>query len=618
MEIGSKWNGWTIEKKLGTGSFGTVYKVTKDEFSHHYESALKVISIPQNESEVSTIKSEGMDDESVTMYFKSMVEDITEELALMSKLKGNTNIVSYEDHIVAKKENLFGWDIYARMELLTPLNEYIQKHTMTIREVIQLGIDMCQALEVCQRYNIIHRDIKPENIFVSDLGKFKLGDFGIARQLEKTVAAMSKKGTYTYMAPEIYKGLPYNSTVDTYSLGIVLYRFLNNNRTPFLPPYPQAIRYSDKEKANILRISGKELPKPCNADGRLAEIVLKACSYKPENRYESAVEFKQALQAILYDENEAYIIYPSGDELPQSKESDGIIEKNGDKTKLEQEEILEGTVYLFQEDKKQKERLLAIEQTSSEEEENEVSEEQEDIQPEIEAETEEEQQVDEELKEQEEILAERNTETKQETEERSARVLKEHAENNIAPQNEDKSVEKENAKQSRKYLIIGIASFVVVIVIIVFAVINLNNGSKINVIGMTQSEAEDILNKNGISYEEEFVSDDIVPKGEVLSLYYYDEETGSKYFYGDEEYDYDGTGTLYLLISSGEYIKVPDIVGDNVEEAKESLYNNYDLDLYIKVYQSSDRPIGEIISQDPEPGEEIEIGGIVSVVVSIG
>ena len=356
MEIGNNWNGWRVEKFIGEGSFGKVYSIVREEFGHRYESALKVIHIPQNSSEYETIKNEGMSDDSVTAYFKSMVEEIVEEFALMSRLKGNTNIVSYEDHAVVPMKDRFGWEIFIRMELLTPLYKYLKDNTLSIRQVIQLGIDMCQALEVCQRYNIIHRDIKPENIFVSDLGKFKLGDFGIAKQLDKTLSGLSKKGTYTYMAPEVYKGMPYNSTVDIYSLGIVLYRFLNNNRTPFLPPYPQTIKYSDKEKANVLRMSGKAMPKPCNAEGRLAEIVLKACSYNPEDRYESAVEFKEALQAILYSEKEAKIIYPNGDTLPHnesgtSKTED--IKESQNKTA----NVSEGTLYLFQSEAEKAKRV---------------------------------------------------------------------------------------------------------------------------------------------------------------------------------------------------------------------------------------------------------------------
>ena len=319
MELEKLWNEWKIERYIGEGSFGKVYKIVREDFGHTYVAALKVIEIPQNQSEYQTIKSEGLSEKSAAEYFKSVVEDIVNEFALMSKLKGNSNIVSYEDHSVIAKENELGWEIFIRMELLTPLFDYLEEHELTVREVIQLGIDMCKALEVCQKYNIIHRDIKPENIFVSDIGTFKLGDFGIARQLEKTTSGMSKKGTYTYMAPEVYKGLEYNSTVDIYSLGVVLYRFLNNNRAPFMPPAPQQIRYSDKEQANVMRLSGQNMPKPCNADGRLAEIVLKACAYDPKDRYESPYAMRQELQTLLYTESEKKIAYPNGDTLLNEK-----------------------------------------------------------------------------------------------------------------------------------------------------------------------------------------------------------------------------------------------------------------------------------------------------------
>lgn len=302
MEIDDLWTGWKIERLIGEGAFGKVYEITRDDFGHTYRAALKVIHIPQSQAEVNSVRSEGMDEESVKMYFQTLVEEIVEEFVLMSEIKGNTNIVNYEDHLVVPRKDDFGWDVYIRMELLTPLVDYIREHNLSVQDVIRLGIDICSGLEVCQQFNIIHRDIKPENIFVSKFGDFKLGDFGIARQLEKTSSGLSRKGTYSYMAPEVYQGQPYNSTVDIYSLGIVLYRFLNNNRTPFLPPYPERILYSDKEKANLLRMEGEAIPKPCNAEGELGDIVLKACSYDPAKRFQSAKAMKQELQSVLHNQ----------------------------------------------------------------------------------------------------------------------------------------------------------------------------------------------------------------------------------------------------------------------------------------------------------------------------
>ena len=248
-------------------------------------------------------------------YLEQFVEKIVGEFVLMSKLKGNSNVVSYEDHQVIKHEDGIGWDILIRMELLNPLLPYAYAHPFARRDIIRLGIDICKALELCQKYNVIHRDIKPENIFVSDNGDFKLGDFGIARTIDRSVSALSKKGTYNYMAPEVYRGVEYGFSVDLYSLGIVLYRLLNKNRVPFLPPPPEPITFRGREEALAKRMNGEPFPAAVHAQGRLAEIIQKACAFDPKERYSSPAQMRQELESILYDEEDASLIYPDGDEI---------------------------------------------------------------------------------------------------------------------------------------------------------------------------------------------------------------------------------------------------------------------------------------------------------------
>ncbi|MFQ8837631.1 MAG: hypothetical protein ACLR8L_07075 [Oscillospiraceae bacterium] len=89
------------------------------------------------------------------------------------------------------------------------------------------------------------------------------------------------------MAPEVYAGEEYGFSVDTYSLGLVLYRMLNKNRGPFLPQPPEAITFSSREQALARRMSGEPLPRPFYGEGRLGEIVLKACAFDPKDRYSS-------------------------------------------------------------------------------------------------------------------------------------------------------------------------------------------------------------------------------------------------------------------------------------------------------------------------------------------
>lgn len=297
-------NAWFIKRIIGEGSFGNVYEIERREMGQVYHAALKTITIPRNQSEVQSLMADGMSREAAAEYYNGLVQDLINEFVILSKLKGNSHIVSYEDHMLLEHENGIGWDILIRMELLTPLLVHNMDHPMPRQETIKLGIDLCKALELCQRHNIIHRDLKPENIFVSPNGDYKLGDFGIARIAAQSDGGLSQKGTQAYMAPEVYRGSVYGPTVDIYSLGIVLYWLLNENRTPFLPPYPLPITYNDREDALIKRIHGEKIPPPKNGNDRLGEIILKACAWEPKNRFESAKQMRMALEKLAREERE--------------------------------------------------------------------------------------------------------------------------------------------------------------------------------------------------------------------------------------------------------------------------------------------------------------------------
>ncbi|MBQ1688461.1 MAG: protein kinase [Lachnospiraceae bacterium] len=305
---------YKIDCIIGNGAYGKAYRIVREEFGHTYEACLKIIELPADQTEVSSLQQEGMTIENVTEYYRSMAENFVKEFELMSKLKGNSYIVSYEDHKVIEKQNEFGWKIYIKMELLTPLLEYIRKNGMTYYDVLNLGIHVCNALELCKKNHIIHRDIKPDNIFVSNNGEFKLGDFGVAKQMEQSEMALSRKGTKSFMAPEIFKGNPYNASVDIYSLGIVLYRFLNRNRLPFMPQAPLPIHFSDKENAQNKRLRGDVMPHPSDASEKLSQIILKACAYQPEDRYQDPRLLREALEKVMQEEENFVLFEPTPDD----------------------------------------------------------------------------------------------------------------------------------------------------------------------------------------------------------------------------------------------------------------------------------------------------------------
>jgi len=275
-----------------------VYEVVRSDHQVESHAAVKVISIPQNESEIDSLRMEGMSADEARTYFQEIVNDFANEIQLMESFKGTQNIVSIEDYKVIEKKDGIGWDIYIRMELLTSLYSYICDKTLTEKEVIKLGCDICTALELCARKNVIHRDIKPENIFINSFGDFKLGDFGIARRLDNVTGSLSRKGTYDYMAPEVELGVQYDATVDLYSLGLVLYRLMNKNRLPFLDREKQLLNPNERVSANKQRLNGEQLPAPSDASPALADIILCACSHDPDKRFVSATAMKKALMSL--------------------------------------------------------------------------------------------------------------------------------------------------------------------------------------------------------------------------------------------------------------------------------------------------------------------------------
>ena len=301
VDVKDFWPEWEIEKLIGSGSYGNVYRARKDVNGVSVYSAIKVISIPSNDSEVESMAAEGLSVGDSITYYKQLTEDIIKEVSFMESCKGDANIVTIEDYKVIEQDDKPHYDICIRMELLTPLNTYLCDKTLTNKEIIKLGTDICNALSVCERKHIIHRDIKPENIFVNEFGDYKLGDFGIARSLESMTFGFSQKGTFNYMAPEVFNSSFYDFRADIYSLGVVLYRLLNRNRLPFLDSEKQLLSPEERRFAVERRLRGDEIPPIKGVSPELFAIIKKACSFRPEKRFGSAEEMKEALEKVTKD-----------------------------------------------------------------------------------------------------------------------------------------------------------------------------------------------------------------------------------------------------------------------------------------------------------------------------
>lgn len=296
--IGEKILGYTVDEKIGSGGFGTVYRVFKTNASGTYIRAIKHMTIPNQKQYADVLNSMGGDYSKADDYFAGVLKEIVNEIQIISTLSeaGTQNIVRYYENDIVESDSPKRYDIYILMECLKPFTEYMYQHELRVKDVIKLGQDILTALVSCHEKNIIHRDIKDDNIFVSVNGVFKLGDFGVSKILKDRSRAESMKGTPNFIAPEVYLGKEkYDATVDIYSLGIVLYKLLNRSRNPFLPAFPQSYDSNDEDVAFEKRMNGDVPELPCDAKNALGEAILPSIKVRNQ-RYDSAKAFLYALE----------------------------------------------------------------------------------------------------------------------------------------------------------------------------------------------------------------------------------------------------------------------------------------------------------------------------------
>ncbi|MEI3094369.1 MAG: protein kinase [Oscillospiraceae bacterium] len=288
--------GWEIIRKLGEGSFGGVYEIHRTLPDGRVEkAALKKLTVPKDNSEIRELYSQSFSKENITAHYKDQMRELVNEYTLTQELNGCRNVVACHDVQCVQHTDGIGWDIYIRMELLKPLKHVLSADYQEMA-VLKLGLSLCNALLACQEHHIVHRDIKPENILVSDRGEFKLGDFGIAKVSEKT-ATGTMTGTMGYMAPEVANRWHYGAQADIYSLGMVLYWMMNRRTLPFLPFPPTIPTAAQRQEAANRRFAGESFPPPINGSRELKAIVMKACAFSTDKRYQTVQELRRDLYA---------------------------------------------------------------------------------------------------------------------------------------------------------------------------------------------------------------------------------------------------------------------------------------------------------------------------------
>lgn len=269
-----KFGRYEILKEIGKGSMGMVFQAHDPHIDRHV--AIKVLRQDRMTSE-------------------GFIERFLKEAKAIGRLS-HPNIVAIYD--VGEDQET----IYIAMEYIDGDSlDTFQKPEKKLRlpEIIDVGIQVAQALHYANERGVIHRDIKPSNIILQPGGRVKITDFGIAHIEDPSGMIQTQAGeilgTPAYMSPEQVLGKSVDGRSDIFSLGVILWEMCVGRR-PF----------RGENMAAVFRAVTDELPEPpdkLNPDipADLSAVIMKCLEKDPSKRYQSGNELAFALQALCVD-----------------------------------------------------------------------------------------------------------------------------------------------------------------------------------------------------------------------------------------------------------------------------------------------------------------------------
>jgi eukaryotic-like serine/threonine-protein kinase len=216
-------------------------------------------------------------------------ERFIREIKVLAKLE-HPNITSFRTAFRVNEELLMIMEYVEG----SSLSRKLVHHRLEVWRAVDYACQVLSALAHAHHYGVLHRDVKPSNILIGTDDRVKLTDFGIASWTADPGLTITggTVGTLYYMAPEQMKALPIDGRADLYSVGVTLYEMITG-RVPF-----RGDSYYSVLKANLEQkpVAPSELVPDLPAE--LSAMIEKSLEKSPEDRFQTADEFRLALQAL--------------------------------------------------------------------------------------------------------------------------------------------------------------------------------------------------------------------------------------------------------------------------------------------------------------------------------
>lgn len=253
---------------------------------------LRIFSVPESAKQMDALIYSGAvaDRAEALRYYTDQILELRRSLETIKGFSDFTGVQVHTDYQIDQLPEDQGFAVYVLAPYLPTLAQHLNLNAMTMLEALNLGIDLCDALFGLHESGYLVQNVSLENILITPKNRFVLSNLSLANLDRLDFSTIAEDQLSSVSAPELFGLIPsFKSNSDVYALGLVLYYIFNGNHVPFVD------EKTTPAAASKRRIDGEALPAPMYADYELGEIILKACAYDPEDRYQGPDEFKAAL-----------------------------------------------------------------------------------------------------------------------------------------------------------------------------------------------------------------------------------------------------------------------------------------------------------------------------------
>lgn len=271
--------GQRISDHDGVCCYPAIAEQTADKY------IVKIISIPATPVQTEALLLTGAfaDKAAVLDYYRELADGVVQETDILARLSRLEGFVGFEQVQVVPMEDDMGFQIYLLSPYRRSIETIFSKEVLTHRQIMDMGLDLCNALAACRRAGYLYIDLKPSNVFQDTFSGYRIGDLGFVALDGLKYASLPSKYRSSYTAPEIADPLAVlNPTADIYALGLLLYAAYNGGQLPLDPD-------------GSVDVSAP----PMYADYEMAEILMKACAEDPEQRWQDPTQMGQALVGYM-------------------------------------------------------------------------------------------------------------------------------------------------------------------------------------------------------------------------------------------------------------------------------------------------------------------------------